>query len=74
MTATKLVVPVSVSLDRHGAPVLARLCPLDFDPLRPADLEDEIDIIGWLVRHPFATFWWRVSGIICSTKASAMAT
>ncbi|TQS73280.1 peptidase S24 [Rhodobacteraceae bacterium] len=26
------------------------------------DLEDEIDPIGWLVRHPSATFWWRVEG------------
>jgi DNA polymerase V len=24
--------------------------------------EDEIDPIAWVVRHPSATFWWRVSG------------
>ena len=26
------------------------------------DLEDEIDPIAWLVRHPTSTFWWRVEG------------
>lgn len=26
------------------------------------DLEDEIDPIDWIVRHPSATFWWRVQG------------
>ncbi|KIN60465.1 Peptidase S24-like domain protein [Sulfitobacter noctilucae] len=26
------------------------------------DLEDEIDPIGWVVRHPASTFWWRVEG------------
>ena len=26
------------------------------------DLEDEIDPIAWVVRHPSSTFWWRVEG------------
>jgi len=26
------------------------------------DLEDEIDPIAWVVRHPLSTFWWRVEG------------
>lgn len=26
------------------------------------DLEDEIDPIAWVVRHPTSTFWWRVEG------------
>ena len=26
------------------------------------DLEDEIDPISWVVRHPTSTFWWRVEG------------
>lgn len=26
------------------------------------DLEDEIDPITWVVRHPTSTFWWRVEG------------
>lgn len=26
------------------------------------DLEDEIDPIAWIVRHPASTFWWRVEG------------
>lgn len=26
------------------------------------DLEDEIDPISWVVRHPASTFWWRVEG------------
>jgi hypothetical protein len=26
------------------------------------DLEDELDPISWVVRHPSSTFWWRVEG------------
>lgn len=26
------------------------------------DLEDEIDPLSWMLRHPGATFWWRVEG------------
>ena len=26
------------------------------------DLEDEIDPMAWVVRHPASTFWWRVEG------------
>lgn len=26
------------------------------------DLEDEVDPIAWIVRHPSSTFWWRVEG------------
>jgi len=26
------------------------------------DLEDQIDPIAWVVRHPGSTFWWRVEG------------
>jgi DNA polymerase V len=26
------------------------------------DLEDKIDPISWVVRHPSSTFWWRVEG------------
>lgn len=26
------------------------------------DLEDEIDPISWVIRHPTSTFWWRVEG------------
>jgi DNA polymerase V len=26
------------------------------------DLEEEIDPISWVVRHPTSTFWWRVEG------------
>ena len=26
------------------------------------DLEDEIDPMTWVVRHPASTFWWRVEG------------
>jgi DNA polymerase V len=26
------------------------------------DLEDEIDPIAWVIRHPTSTFWWRVEG------------
>lgn len=26
------------------------------------DLEDEIDPVAWVVRHPASTFWWRVEG------------
>lgn len=26
------------------------------------DLEDDVDPIAWVVRHPNSTFWWRVEG------------
>tara|TARA_R110002012_G_scaffold74826_2_gene189523 strand:+ start:195 stop:629 length:435 start_codon:yes stop_codon:yes gene_type:complete len=26
------------------------------------DLEDEIDPMAWVVRHPSSTFWWRIEG------------
>lgn len=26
------------------------------------DLEEEIDPIAWVIRHPTSTFWWRVEG------------
>ena len=26
------------------------------------DLEDEVDPISWVIRHPTSTFWWRVEG------------
>jgi DNA polymerase V len=43
-------------------PLAGNLVPAGFPSPAADDLEDEIDPIAWVVRHPSATFWWRVSG------------
>lgn len=43
-------------------PLAGNLVPAGFPSPAADDLEDEIDPIAWIVRHPSATFWWRVSG------------
>lgn len=50
-------------------PDISRLVPLasvlvsaGFPSPAADDLEDEIDPIAWVVRHPASTFWWRVEG------------
>ncbi len=58
-------------LYRVEQPVAASSSPMRFATMpvsagfpSPAgdDLEDEIDPIAWVVRHPSSTFWWRVEG------------
>ena len=36
--------------------------PAGFPSPAADDLEDTIDPISWIIRHPSATFWWRVTG------------
>lgn len=59
---TTHVVPVPISSKGTTVPVSGTLVPAGFPSPAADDLEDEIDPIGWIVRHPSATFWWRVSG------------
>jgi len=43
-------------------PVQLPLVSAGFPSPAGDDLEDEIDPIAWVVRHPTSTFWWRVEG------------
>lgn len=47
-----------------GKPIRLVVSPVSAGFPSPAadDLEDEIDPIAWVVRHPSSTFWWRVEG------------
>ena len=58
-------------LHRIEAPVVANGPPMrlvavpasaGFPSPAGDDLEDEIDPMAWVVRHPASTFWWRVEG------------
>ncbi|MGY9039864.1 MAG: LexA family protein [Rhodobacterales bacterium] len=58
-------------LHRVKQPVIANGLPMrlvtvaasaGFPPPAGDDLEDEIDPMSWVVRHPASTFWWRVEG------------
>ena len=46
----------------HGIPIALRRASAGFPSPAGDDLEDEIDPIAWVVRHPTSTFWWRVEG------------
>ncbi len=54
--------PLSISSKGTTVPLAGNLVPAGFPSPAADDLEDEIDPIAWIVRHPSATFWWRVSG------------
>lgn len=56
------VLPLSISYKGTIVPLSGTLVPAGFPSPAADDLEDEIDPIAWVVRHPSATFWWRVSG------------
>ncbi|MEP9374965.1 S24 family peptidase [Mesorhizobium sp. KR1-2] len=62
VAVTKILAPVSIYSAGTVVPMSATLVPAGFPSPAADDHEDEIDPIGWLVRHPSATFWWRVSG------------
>jgi len=52
----QILSPVSVSSEGKVVSVSAPVVPAGF-PSPPADdLEDQIDPIAWIVRHPSATF------------------
>ena len=46
----------------QSVPVLLTRASAGFPSPAGDDLEDEIDPIAWVVRHPTSTFWWRVGG------------
>jgi DNA polymerase V len=58
------VIAVEVPAISNGRTVLLEATPASAGFPSPAadDLEDEIDPISWVVRHPSSTFWWRVEG------------
>ena len=58
------VLPVDASVVTNGMPLRLVVSPASAGFPSPAgdDLEDEIDPISWVVRHPSSTFWWRVEG------------
>ena len=58
------VFPVETPVIASGMPVrlVANAVSAGFPSPAGDDLEDEIDPISWVVRHPSSTFWWRVEG------------
>ncbi|WP_445809584.1 LexA family protein [Yoonia sp.] len=46
----------------HRIPIALPRASAGFPSPAGDDLEDEIDPIAWVVRHPTSTFWWRVEG------------
>lgn len=55
-------IPHPISYKGTTVPLAGNLVPAGFPSPAADDLEDELDPIAWIVRHPSATFWWRVSG------------
>lgn len=56
--------PFEIPTNLHPAIVSVPRSPVSAGFPSPAadDLEDEVDPISWVVRHPASTFWWRVEG------------
>ena len=51
-----------VLAEGQAVPILLVRASAGFPSPAGDDLEDEIDPISWVVRHPSSTFWWRVEG------------
>lgn len=58
------VYPIEAPVLAEGqvVPILLARVSAGFPSPAGDDLEDEIDPIAWVVRHPSSTFWWRVEG------------
>ena len=58
------VIPVETPVVANGLPLrlVAGSVSAGFPSPAADDLEDELDPISWVVRHPSSTFWWRVEG------------
>ena len=58
------VFPIEAPLIKEGlvVSIIAKSVSAGFPSPAGDDLEDEIDPIAWVVRHPTSTFWWRVEG------------
>lgn len=59
---TSILSPVSVAYVQQVLPLASIRVPAGFPSPTADHEEDEIDPIAWVVRHPSATFWWKVSG------------
>lgn len=59
---TSILSPVSVSYVQRLLPLASICVPAGFPSPTADHEEDEIDPIAWVIRHPSATFWWKVSG------------
>lgn len=55
-------VETPVNIEGRVVPVAAMPVSAGFPSPAADDLEDELDPISWVVRHPSSTFWWRVEG------------
>lgn len=64
MNALKQVdfLPISVRYSETTVPLASNSLPAGFPSPAADDLEESIDPIAWIIRHPSATFWWRVTG------------
>ena len=58
------LVPISLNIDPLAPPLKVGALGVSAGFPSPAgdDLEDEIDPIGWVVRRPGSTFWYRAEG------------
>ena len=58
------VYPIEAPVLAEGqvVPILLARASAGFPSPAGDDLEDEVDPISWVVRHPSSTFWWRVEG------------
>lgn len=62
MSSQSILEPVSVEYIKRNVVLASVIVPAGFPSPTADHEEDEIDPIEWIVRHPAATFWWRVSG------------
>lgn len=62
MSIQNILTPVSVQYFKRNVVLASVTVPAGFPSPTADHEEDEIDPIEWIVRHPAATFWWRVSG------------
>lgn len=64
MSQHSTFVPVHINASYEQQPIRVAVSTLSASFPSPADdhLEDDVDLMEWLVRHPGATYWWRVSG------------
>jgi len=70
------VYPITNPLRGPGPPQRLALARVSAGFPSPAadDLEEEVDPIAWVVRHPTSTFWWRVEGTVCGMWGSGTGT
>lgn len=54
--------PIDITYSGMMVPLAPSSLPAGFPSPAADDLEDSIDPIAWIIRHPSATFWWRVTG------------